>query len=463
MVDDSEQVLEIPHDSFNESVIIATALSGGEDIGDLVRSVRADWFHGEGHAAIWTAIAEVVRRNLQCDVATVRQVGGEAIDDSYLAKIADDCDGAANIAHHIETLRWDHARFEAVAGPVRHLLLALRDPTTAPERTLSLARQVPIAFEGYGSRDYLHDSECLIRDQIAEISRRRKRAVYPYGIEGFDSDEHGNWRIVPGAAPSQVTVVTACSGSGKSTVTARIALEQARKRRRVLYGAWEMTGGVTLELLATLSLGWSRHKVAIGNLDDDELIEFGDRMEAISEFVRFVKLPFGRTPRDRWTNDEALDAVHGYIADTASDVAVFDLWKRGLRDDKPSEEEFALIRMQTIADETRCHLILCQQQRLKDVEKRNDKRPTREGIKGSGAWVEIPDTIIGVHLPSLWQGNLPDNVIELILLKQRYGKWPLAIEFDWDGDRATLTNGRQVDLTTTNDPAGSFGDYIRRR
>jgi hypothetical protein len=246
-------------------------------------------------------------------------------------------------------------------------------------------------------------------------------------------------------------------------VTARIALEQARKRRRVLYGAWEMTGGVTLELLATLSLGWSRHKVAIGNLDDDELIEFGDRMEAISEFVRFVKLPFGRTPRDRWTNDEALDAVHGYIADTASDVAVFDLWKRGLRDDKPSEEEFALIRMQTIADETRCHLILCQQQRLKDVEKRNDKRPTREGIKGSGAWVEIPDTIIGVHLPSLWQGNLPDNVIELILLKQRYGKWPLAIEFDWDGDRATLTNGRQVDLTTTNDPAGSFGDYIRRR
>ena len=77
-----------------------------------------------------------------------------------------------------------------------------------------------------------------------------------------------------------------------------------------------------------------------------------------------------------------------------------------------------LIRQQAMLNEMGVHGILAQQQRLKDIELRPDKRPTREGIKGSGAWTEVPDNIIGVHRPALWK-PVPDNVLEVDILKQR--------------------------------------------
>jgi hypothetical protein len=94
-----------------------------------------------------------------------------------------------------------------------------------------------------------------------------------------------------------------------------------------------------------------------------------------------------------------------------------------------------------------------QQQRLKDIELRPDKRPTREGIKGSGAWTEVPDNIFGVHRPALWK-PVPDNVLEIDVLKQRYGKWPLAVEFDWDPDRGQISGGRSVEY----DQAAAMGE-----
>jgi hypothetical protein len=126
------------------------------------------------------------------------------------------------------------------------------------------------------------------------------------------------------------------------------------------------------------------------------------------------------------------------------------LWKRCLRQTKPEEEEDALLRQQSIAKETNVHCILVQQQRMKDVELRDDKRPTREGIKGTGAWVEVPDTILGTHRPALWK-RVDDDKFEVVVLKQRWGVWPLAIEFDWNGEYGMITNGRVVPY----DPPGT--------
>ena len=49
----------------------------------------------------------------------------------------------------------------------------------------------------------------------------------------------------------------------------------------------------------------------------------------------------------------------------------------------------------------------------------------------------------GVHRPALWK-SMDDNVLELDVLKQRYGKWPLAVEFDWDPEFGSLDKGRSI-------------------
>ncbi len=38
-----------------------------------------------------------------------------------------------------------------------------------------------------------------------------------------------------------------------------------------------------------------------------------------------------------------------------------------------------------------------------------------------------------------------DDKLEGILLKQRYGKWPAAVEFDWDPDLGSIRGGRTIE------------------
>jgi hypothetical protein len=169
-----------------------------------------------------------------------------------------------------------------------------------------------------------------------------------------------------------------------------------------------------------------------------------ERMGTISRRIRFLANPFRRRPGEKRSNERNLDILQGYIADSGCEVFVGDLWKRCLCSIEPDDEEEALIRQQAMVEELRVHAILIQQQRLKDIEQRPDKRPTREGIKGSSAWVEIPDTILGVHRPFLFK-RVEDNKLEVFVLKQRYGRWPLGIEFDWDPDLGIIRGGRHIE------------------
>ncbi|MHA1569041.1 MAG: hypothetical protein ACTSXZ_06190 [Alphaproteobacteria bacterium] len=189
---------------------------------------------------------------------------------------------------------------------------------------------------------------------------------------------------------------------------------------------------------------WTRTKVSTGQLDDGEQARLQERMLAIGQRIKFFDVPF-KGERRKFNNDDSLDVIHQAIADYGADVVGLDLWERAIPDRRVEPEANALFRTQGIAELTKSHMILVAQQRLKDIEQREDKRPTREGIKGSSAWVEVGDTIIGCHRPSLFS-NTPDVEIALMILKQRWGRWPTEVRCDWDGNRARFDNGREVEF-----------------
>jgi hypothetical protein len=146
---------------------------------------------------------------------------------------------------------------------------------------------------------------------------------------------------------------------------------------------------------------------------------------------------------EKLSNARNLDVVHGYIADSGCEIFVADLFERCLVNDEPSEEKAALFRLQAMTEELNIHTIATAQQK-KDVATRPDKHPTEEGIKGSGAWGEIADNTFGVYRQYQWK-PVPDNTIEIDVLKQRDGKGMLAVEFDWDADRGMISGGRTIE------------------
>ena len=449
--------LKMPHNPINEQVVIAAALVDPSSRKWLVTRLPPDAFFGKGHAAVWFHITELERRGLQFDPATAEQMSGGAIDGRYLVRLVESRPAVPpNLKHHVASIEWDRTKIEAARGPVGSLLEALRDPTAEPERVRALSRHVVTTFSN-GALQYLRDPDELVREMAADIDKRRMGiACFPYGIPGLDKYEPTHpvkpdkWRLTPGMAPGQMTVITGLSGGGKTTFTSAVAVAQANIGRRVLFGAWEQGSRSTLELMAVQSLGLSRSAFIEGiitNAERDAVIEEATRL---GKNIRFFELPFGRVRGKRQLNDEHLDTIHAYIAESGADVFVADLWRRAVRQLDTDEEELALYRQQTILQETGCHGLLIHQQRLKDIETREDKRPTREGLKGSGAWIEVPDTILGVHRPALFK-NIPDATIEVIVLKQRHGAWPLAVEFDWNPELGSIANGRSVEVQRPGD------------
>jgi replicative DNA helicase len=444
------ETVKVPHDVVNEIVMLSAVIVDQAAASRYLPTISADSFYGQGHAAAWAVLQRLRTQGLSYDPATIKQMTGGAVDtDALEAYVAERPAAPPNLRYHAECIAWDRARVEAVRGPVSEFLEAIRNPLSEPTKVRALARAIGTSFDGMGDRRYLRDPAALIREHKQELEDRRMgRAVFPFGIDGLDyygedDPEPGAARLIPGAAPGKLTVVVGVSGSAKSTTTARMALEQARQGRKVLYGAWEQKSAMTLEIVAALSLGWSRTDMMIGRFTEDDQTELLEEMERLSQWIRFLDLPYGRGTGERRTNDANLDLLHQYIADVSPDVFIGDLFRRVLAETDPDDEEQALYRAQAMAQETQAHMILVQQLRLKDVEARPDQRPTRESIKGTSAWIDVADTIIGWYRPALHR-NVPDDTIQAIILKQRYGQWPLAVAFDWDPVFGSLDRGRSM-------------------
>jgi replicative DNA helicase len=454
----------LPYDTANEAIIIASTFLDKDARAYLIVRLTPDHFQGREHRELWQAFQEIERRKLQFDLSLVESLTTSEIKD-YLNELCElRTETPKNLTYHVQCVLWDHARVSSARGPIPAFIEALRDPKAEPERVRALARAIGQSFDGYEDRKYLLDQDGIVRDQMKEIEARVDgRAIFPYGVAGLDfydreaPKEDWRKRMIPGAAPSQITVVTGVSGGGKTTFTAHIVLgitfpgwrdnDFETPGRALLYGAWEMKGGMTLELLACISLGWSRSELMEGRgpvATVEGRRTLNERMGQISRRVRFMGNPFRRRAGEKASNEKNLDIVQGYIADSGAEVFVGDLWKRCLRHTDPDEEEDALIRQQAMCEELNVHAILLQQQRLKDIEQRPDKRPTREGIKGSGAWIEVADTIIGVHRPALYK-RCPDNTLEVFVLKQRYGKWPVGVEFGWEPESGMIRGGVPIE------------------
>lgn len=461
-------VLEIPSDSVNEQIVISAALVNSESRNLLLSQVQPDDFLMDEHRATWQALLDMRRRGLAFDTAAFERIVDKTrVKPEYLRELMRLRPTAAlNLGQHVEWLGWDRTKARGAAGPLSSLLAALQDPREDPDRVRALARHVASAFDGGQRSRFVREPGSVVSAMMSEVRKRIEgHACQPYGIPGLDFYEDGKRRLVPGAVPGKITLLTGLSGSGKSVTAVNMMLGLARQKLRVAYGAWEFDSPMTLELLAVFSLGWDRNDTMDPDgaakvnraLTHERLVELEERAHTLSKWVTFIDNPFWKTVGERAFNDRNLDLVQQLVSDTGCDVFVADLWHRCLADDSPAEETRALYRQQAMAAEMGVHVILVHQQRLKDLEGRQDKRPSREGIKGSGAYVEVADTMIGMHRPAQWK-RVADDRIEAFILKQRYGPWPLGVELEWDPVRGAMWGGRSIPYDAPGEES-SGGDW----
>jgi len=457
--------IDVPNDPVNEQVILA-AMMADEDVCEKLVHLPPEAFYAKPHFAIFIGLQKLKEKGLAFDPAVLSRLNPDIDIRVVESLLVSRPDVPPNLDFHVETLRWDHHRASVAQGPLASFLEALQNPKESPDRQRALARAVGDAFtQDVGASAYLRKPEQVVAEMMKRLRERVEGvAVYPFGIEGLDNWEEGakndkgediggTPRIVPGAAPGNATMITGMSGAGKTTLSAQAILGLARQRRRVCVGAWEVRAPMTLELLTTLSLKWSRVRMLTGKsnrlgahhaMTNEELVFFEEQAHKISKFVTFIDNPYrrGQRGRSRPSNDEHLDILEEHLEMSGCEVAVYDLFDRILVDRSPNDEQEALWRMLEFTERLQIHSVLVHQQNMKGDDVRKDMRPHIQGLKGSTGYVDAASLILAPHLPARWK-NVPDDTQEIHLLKQRYAP-PSAVEFDYDPDTGQISRPRSM-------------------
>lgn len=469
-----EKFLKVTHDAMNEAVVLAAAAAGALDrIAKL--GALPEHFVDPRHAAIWRAMLELRRRKMGYEAAALLTIDSR-VDVAYVGKLEEARpDVPANLEAHVRSLFWDSKRAQIANGPLDAMLAAFRDGKATPEEVFSNAMKVAEACRGHGAGDYLVGAKAVAAELAVELRRRREgQAVFPFGVRDLDEFEDGNperkagerWRIYPGAEEGLITTITGISGMGKSLLVANMVLGMVRQGRRVLWGTWEEKPRDGVELISCMSLGLSRRKLRIEGASEEVITEIEARAAVVDGHLSFLRLPFGRRVGEKSSNEKNLDVVHQQVASSGADVAFFDIFNRVLVDRRPESEEAAFFRLSGMAIETGCHVVNTHQQRLGDVAKRDDFRPTAEGIKGSKAAIEASDYVFGVHDPNFFK-PVVRQVMEVHALKVKKGPCPWAVSFEVDKDRGIIGRGKTIPYDATpgkgrrrkaEDDFGDIGD-----
>lgn len=455
------------YDPANEVIVLRAAISFAQSedrqtFRALVHKIGADEFLVAQNCSIWRVLRRLSDGDLEYTADVVRQMlvhEATAVEDGYLEELENTAEVPANFEWHVDTLRWDATRARVMKGALTDLVGDLSDARVTVDRAVSSARSVVRALEGGAGRKYIRRPDEMHSGYRAALRKRREHGnFFPTGFTAVDK------RMNEGFMPGNTCIVTGLSGSGKSTFAAKLAINLARLGRKVLVCAWEMGAESTLDLMVSSLTQIPLSTVIKGIYSDDELSRLDKAAAWVAKRIRFMENAFfqevsvnNKDRRFSNPNQRNQDILEGYIAESGCDEVIMDLFDRLLADQSPDAVTQALYRQQAMHKEYSVHGTLLVQLRLKDVEKRPDKRPTRESIKGVGTYVEVADLIFGCHRDAQFKA-VPDNTLELICLKQRKGELNWAVRFDWDGATCKIEGGVEVPYNPGLDSTTEFGE-----
>lgn len=456
--EDDEEAAARPFDPTSEQVVLAAALRDASALDDLLSRVLPDDCYGDRHRIIWTVLRALRAERLEYDGPTFSRVaagldfasrewGGEPYLRDLEAAYPDD----ANLEWHLRQMRAEARLRSAADGPGEDLIAEMRRPGADASRVQALAREL-LSKAGTAAASSAGTAMAVSGEPAAERYRERFRARLsgkidniPVGIKELDAELTWGWW------PGHVTVLTGRPSNGKSSVAYNFAKwwvdrhvrGAAEDPRPALFAPLEMGTDAAQDALVARAARVDVTKLVKepGKLTLEEQMRVA---AALDDYVGSPWLEWFDEPSasiDRM--EEVLlsasepDPAREGKRRTRYGVVFWDLFDNSMPDLRPETITGCLKRAQAMARDLSTHLVLLAQIK-RGVEKRGDKRPTREDLKGSGGWEEVADQIIGVHRERVYDPDMEEDTIELGTLKQRLGPFGTWLMYDYDAPRFSI-------------------------
>lgn len=235
----------------------------------------------------------------------------------------------------------------------------------------------------------------------------------PTGLTDLD-------KLLGGLQRSDMVVIAARPGMGKSALALGIALQAARKwNQRAALFSLEMSGEQLVQRLISAETGIDIQRLRLGNIYENEWPVFIQASNLLSKSLVFIDDTPAISAYELRTKARRLHAEHGL------DLLIVD-YLQLMRGDYRSEnrqQEISFISrsIKGLARELNIP-ILALSQLSRQVESRHDKRPMLSDLRESGSIEQDADIVMFIYRDEVYNENSEfPNIAELIIAKHRSG------------------------------------------
>lgn len=431
-----------PYDVNNERSVLAGVLLDREVRRKVLGFLRPEEFKGEEHRAIYTAvIAASDEPELDVELLLANDESGKVergLVEDLMARVG----VPTNLDFHLKRMRQDYLR-TAVISDAERMIEMLKDRTHVFEECKRQAGQVlsRLADVGLDPR-----SGTALAESYMDEFRQRCSGTVPFRSTGYMPLDG---LLTEGFAKKRVTVLCGRPRNGKSSVVVDLVTRLLRlsTKPRILMLPLESGRERFIDMMVCNATG-----IQITTMTKEpQTLTLAQRTEVDRNVAKLLgddRLTVPENPfvsLSRWNNDAAMDKTEELYATGGFDVVITDLWARKLTRHDPEEISKALFREQTMCQKYNVHSIMVHQLSRK-VEERKDKRPELTDLKGSGAWEEVADLVLGIHRERVYKPHMRKDTVEFIILKQRLGDAGDVMEADFEGGLFRLANERTQDV-----------------
>lgn len=385
-------------------------------------NIGPDDFESDAAKSIWTEISKLLTMNGAADGVALQDA---LRSDPNTLEILGTCLSITCSPSQIETyakaVRRD-AKTRRLHSIARGIVL---DQGTDPDQ---LAGQLMTELLGSQAGDKKADysSQELMAKTIERIdaASQGQQLGLKTGWRSIDK-KLGGWHR------GDLTIIAGRPGMGKSAFGMNAVVNAARLGARVGFVSVEMDAVSLGMRLAASAAGLSVSDLRRGNLTAKD---WETLAQASSEIA---KLPMRVLDAPSWTMGQIIRQCHAWHR-MGLDMVVVDYLQRTRTDIKTDRHDLAIGQMakdcKTMAAVLEIPVLLLSQL-SRNLEQRQDKRPTMSDLRESGQIEQEADNILMLYRDSVYNETADEREAEVLVEKQRQG--PIGmIEMLWDGQKA---------------------------
>lgn len=433
-----EPAYQPPADNEAEQAVLGSILvkPGGLDL--IVDSLRPEDFYREAHSRIFQTMLDLYAKKEPVDLVTVTAllrersqlegVGGRV----FLATLSEEVGFATNLEFYAHKVK-EKARLRRLLDTTQIIAGACLNPIDDVGRFIDEAEGKIFQLMGDGKikAQPLSDMVVPVVNQIEGLFRNKGRLL---GLStGFNAID----RLTAGLQNSDLIILAARPGMGKSALSMNIAHYVAKNQVPAVYFSMEMSKVQLIQRMMAAEGNLPFGQLRTGRMKAEQWARFSQISGELMDTPLFIDERGALSAMQVRAEARRLKARHNIGLVVIDYLQLMVNPKARSREGEVGGNSQA---MKALAKELNVPVLLLSQLN-REVEKRNDKQPILSDLRDSGQIEQDADVVIFIYRDEVYHPEGDQRgVAEIIIPKQRNMKSGVRTKLAWLEDYVRFEN-----------------------